>query len=74
MAKKKKLGTQKDFVPGASQDPARFQQDQICQPPYMPFWQKDSFEPKAAEKQQAQEELSALLICLKAGCIDKFPL
>ena len=74
MAGKKKLGIQKDFVPGALQDPARFQWDQICQPPNTPFSQKDCFEPKAAEKKQTQEELSGLLICLKAGCIAKFPL
>ena len=42
--------------------------------PKYAIWQKDCFESEAAEKQQTQEELSALLICLKAGCSDMFPL
>ena len=46
----------------------RYANPQIC------HFGKKTFKPEAAEKQQTQEELSALLICLKAGCSDTFPL
>lgn len=33
----------------------------------MPLWHKDDFEPKASEKEQTQDELSALLLSANTG-------
>ena len=60
--------TEKLLWPGAPQGPAWFQGDQNMPPKNMPLWQKDYLEPKAIEKQQTWDELSALPICPKAVC------